>query len=371
MERKPLMTILRVPVYGSASLYIGIVLIAYYWSDAIKTENDSPSSLATRAIAFAVLLFTSIFLHELGHLVAVRMSGMKAREIHLHAFGGATHFDREGLTPGRNAFISAAGPAVNLFLGVALFAVSWKFGIGFDRQWAYFVEGLAWANMVLAIYNILPGLPLDGGGVTQALVWKLTKSESRGVIFAVYAGRGVAGLVLLVPYAAEFYWGIKSTSVDYIFAAVFASSLIIGGNEILRNQTTDNRLQTIDLASLAVRSVAVQRSLKIRDAINLARQQNAGSILVVDENGTPFAIVVEEAAHAIPAARRADMDIVQVARRIDDTSILRLDMSGDEVAKIVDGTTDDSFLVVDADQLVVGVVKRNTLIDFVLSGQSR
>lgn len=362
------MSILRVPVYGSASLYIGIVLIAYYWSDAIKTDTDSSSSLATRAIAFALLLFTSIFLHELGHLVAVRMCGMKPREIHLHAFGGSTHFDSSGLTPGRNAFISAAGPAVNFILGFILVSISWTYGDGFSRQWAYFVEGLAWANFVLAIYNILPGLPLDGGGVTQALVWKLTKSESRGTAFAVYAGRGVAGVVILVPYAAEVFWGIKSTTVDYIFAAMFASSLIMGGNEILKAKTSETRLQDIDLGSLAVRCIAVQRTLKIRDAINLARQQNAGAIIVVDEHGAPFAIVVEEAAHAIPAARRVDMDIVQVSRRLDLDLTLKLGMSGDEIASIVDGATDESFLVVDESDLIVGVVKRDALIDYVLTG---
>lgn len=359
---------MRVPVYGSASLYIGIVLIAYYWSDAIRTEEDSSTSLATRAIAFALLLFTSIFLHELGHLVAVRMSGMKPREIHLHAFGGSTHFDRSGLTPGRNAFISAAGPAVNFLLGISLAAISWSFGENLDRQWSYFVEGLAWANLVLAVYNILPGLPLDGGGVTQALIWKITKSETRGITFAVYAGRGVAGLVLLVPYVAEIYWGIKSTTVDFIFAAMFASSLIIGGNEILRTQSSEIRLKEIDLNELSVRCIAVQRTLKIRDAINLARQQNAGAIIVVDENGLPFAIVVEEAAHAIPPERRVDMDIVQVSRRLDPESTLTLGMSGDEIAQIVDSTNDENYLVVDNEGLIVGVAKRNNLIDYVLSG---
>lgn len=343
-------------------------MIAYYWSDAIRTETDSATSLATRAIAFALLLFTSIFLHELGHLVAVRLSGMKPNEIHLHAFGGSTHFDREGLTPGRNAFISAAGPAVNFILGLVLVTISWSYGDSLDRQWSYFIEGLAWANFVLAIYNILPGLPLDGGGVTQALVWKLTKSETRGVSFAVYAGRGVAALVLVVPYAAELYWGIQSTMVDYIFAAMFASSLIIGGNEILNSQASEIRLNEIDLNALSIRCIAVQKTLKIRDAINLARQQNAGAIIVVDENGLPFAIVVEEAAHAIPADRRVNMDIVQVARRLDPDSTLTLGMTGDEIAEIVDSTRDDTYLVVDVDGLIVGVVKRDSLIDYVLSG---
>ena len=362
-----MLTILRVPVYGSASLYIGIVLIAYYWSDAIKTDTDSSTSLATRAIAFALLLFTSIFLHELGHLVAVRLSGMKPREIHLHAFGGATHFDPTGLTPLRNAVISAAGPAVNFIIGLILISISWSTGDSLDRQWAYFVEGLAWANFVLAIYNILPGLPLDGGGVTQALVWQITKSESRAVTFAVYAGRGVAGVVLLVPYVAQAYWGIQSSTIDYVFAAMFASSLIMGGNEILRNQSTETRLREIDLGALAVRCIAVQRTLKIRDAINLARQQSAGAIIVVDEHGSPFAIVVEEAAHAIPPERRVDMDIVQVSRRLDLDKTLMLGMSGDAVAEIVDASTDESFLVVDESQLIVGVVKRDVLIDYVLS----
>jgi Zn-dependent protease len=149
------------------------------------------------AVSFvtALLLFVSVLLHELGHSLVALAHGVNVRSITLFLFGGVASVEKECPTP-RGAFlVAAAGPAVSLLLGFGLYAVR-SGATHLSPVLGQMVEGLAVINISLAVFNLLPGLPLDGGLILKALVWQVTGSHRRGIEVANATGRFLSYLAV-------------------------------------------------------------------------------------------------------------------------------------------------------------------------------
>ncbi len=140
------------------------------------------------ALVTALLLFVSVLLHELGHSLVALREGVRVRSITLFLLGGVASVERECSTAMGAFRVAAAGPLVSLVLAVGLFstahpAAHWNALLG------NLVLQLAGVNLVLALFNLLPGLPLDGGLILKALVWQFTGSQRKGIQVATATGR--------------------------------------------------------------------------------------------------------------------------------------------------------------------------------------
>ncbi|MEO1003865.1 MAG: site-2 protease family protein [Cyanobacteria bacterium J06638_7] len=143
----------------------------------------------------AVLLFVSVLLHELGHSLVALSQGVKVRSITLFLLGGVASVERESSTAIGALLVAAAGPAVSLALGVGLLAGTHT-ADHLSPLLGAVVKELGTVNLVLALFNLLPGLPLDGGLIVKALVWQLSGSQRRGVEVANACGRLLAYLAI-------------------------------------------------------------------------------------------------------------------------------------------------------------------------------
>ncbi len=153
-------------------------------------------------IVMALLLFGSVLLHELGHSLVARKQGIKVNSITLFLFGGIAAIEEESKTPGEAFQVAIAGPAVSIALFLVLLLLA---SILPDASPAnMMVSDLARINAVLALFNLIPGLPLDGGQVLKAALWKATGNRFQAVRLAAKAGQilgyGAMGLGLLVDY---------------------------------------------------------------------------------------------------------------------------------------------------------------------------
>jgi Zn-dependent protease/predicted transcriptional regulator len=153
-------------------------------------------ALAT-ALATALLFFGSIVLHELGHsLVAIRR-GVPVRDITLFIFGGVAQTEKDADSAASEFLIAIAGPLVSvalaaLFYALYLLAAPWSEAAATACAW------LAQINLMVALFNLLPGFPLDGGRVFRALVWGFTGDARKGMRWALYGGKALAyGLMFL------------------------------------------------------------------------------------------------------------------------------------------------------------------------------
>lgn len=142
----------------------------------------------------ALGLFGSVLLHELGHSLVAKAQGVQVRSITLFLFGGVATLERESRTPMQALWVAVAGPVVSLGLAVALMGLTRQLG---SSPWGRISQELMMINWVLGIFNLIPGLPLDGGQVLKACIWQVTGNPFRGVQWAAAFGwvLGILGMV--------------------------------------------------------------------------------------------------------------------------------------------------------------------------------
>ncbi|HEY9844579.1 MAG TPA: site-2 protease family protein, partial [Candidatus Caenarcaniphilales bacterium] len=154
-------------------------------------------------LTMALLLFTSVLLHELGHSLVARSQGIKVNAITLFLFGGIASIEEESKTPGKAFQVAIAGPSVSLCLCLLLSLGAQFFSAG--HPLGVLSKSLAEVNLVLALFNLIPGLPLDGGQILKAAVWKATGDPFKGVHWAAKAGQ-VLGWLAITFGVASVLW---------------------------------------------------------------------------------------------------------------------------------------------------------------------
>ncbi len=178
-----------IPFNVNRSWFLILAFVTWSYGSGLAFEFGGTAGLLPWLLGLvtALLLFASVIAHELGHSFAAIRQGINVNSITLFAFGGLAALDRESETPGEAFEVAIAGPLVSLGLFAILSALGMTVQLPFVI--ARIVGVLAYINLALALFNMIPGLPLDGGNVLKALVWKLTGNPYRGIQVASRVGQ--------------------------------------------------------------------------------------------------------------------------------------------------------------------------------------
>ena len=170
------------------------------------------------ALLAALLFFMSILIHELAHAWVARRNGIPVVSVTLYFFGGIAQLGGKSKSPGVEFRVAAIGPASSLVLAAIFFGINQ--GLGDRGYFGASSEWLAYINLILALFNLLPGYPLDGGRILESLVWGFTRKQETGVKVAGTAGQIIAyGLMALGAYRAfqgDVIGGIWSILIGFI-----------------------------------------------------------------------------------------------------------------------------------------------------------
>jgi Zn-dependent protease len=148
------------------------------------------------AFLSAVLFFGSVLVHELAHALVAQARGIRVQDITLFLFGGATRARVESRGPGDEFLIALVGPLTSGLLAGLFGIVAGLGGNVLSRPLAGTLGYLAWVNLLLAVFNLVPGFPLDGGRLLRSAIWKTTGSLARATRIASLAGQGVGWLLV-------------------------------------------------------------------------------------------------------------------------------------------------------------------------------
>ncbi len=181
-----------------------LIFVLLTWSLAVgyfpaATPGEPASVYWVLGAVSAVMLFVSVLLHELGHSVTALRYGVPVRSITIFIFGGVSQIAGEAPSGGAEFWIAFSGPAVSLALAVVLRLLQAALP-GAGPVFAL-VKYLAYVNGALALFNLIPGFPLDGGRVLRAILWSTTRDARRATLIAATVGRAIAFVFIL--------WGVS------------------------------------------------------------------------------------------------------------------------------------------------------------------
>ena len=201
------------------------------------------------SFAAVLLIFASVLLHELGHVVTAIREGAKVHSLTFFFFGCIARVDNEGDTAMGSFRIAAAGPLVSLMLALGLLTIAGP-STEISPVLPLLCTHLGVLNLIWCMFNLLPGLPLDGGLILKALVWKFSGSHQRGVEVATASGRALATLMIVLGGFLLFQGGVVPGLMLMLFGWL--------GLWVNRNQTQMLQLQTV-LRELKVEAAAGKR----------------------------------------------------------------------------------------------------------------
>src|SRR6266852_1620933 len=196
----------RLGTFAGIDIYINyswlIIFVFLIWSlatgwFAVLYPGWSPALYWITSTIAALLLFVSVLLHELAHSVVARARGLSVKNITLFIFGGVSNIEQEPKSPGLEFQVAVVGPLVSILLGGLAFLLLLPLR-GSNTPVAATLGYLAITNVVLGIFNLVPGFPLDGGRVLRSIVWRISGSLRTATRAATLTGQVIAYLFILV-----------------------------------------------------------------------------------------------------------------------------------------------------------------------------
>ncbi len=343
-----------IPVFISPWWFVvaAVLVVVYSNSGALPgtVRGEVPRYLV--AVAFVVLLYLSVLVHELSHSLVARGFGLPVRRILLYPLGGFSEIEQEPPTPGKEFLVSAAGPAMSLALAGIGIGVNVLFDLrGIPRV---LIDRVILANLVVGVFNLLPGLPLDGGRVLRAGLWKLTGKNGYSTVLAAWAGRIIA--LALVGVAIAGRGGPYGIDGDGLWLVAIGVFIWISAGQALRSAKVQERLPALQARALARRAIPIPSNLPLAEAIRRADLAQARALVVVDHDAKPIAIVNEGAVIATPEQRRPWIDAGSLARTLDPDMILSADLSGMDLIEAVRRAPASEYLLVEPSGQVYGVL---------------
>jgi Zn-dependent protease len=272
-----------VPVYLDRTwLFLGAFVAWTGWQSGQNLGDGTATALAFAGWTVVGIL-VAVLGHEVAHAVAARLLGFRVHRIVATLWGGHTAYDGTGTTPGRAAVIAVAGPLTNL----ALAALGWVATVTLPWPASEFAWSFTILNLLLGVFNLLPGLPLDGGQLVQSLVWGVSGRRDLGLVVAGWCGRVLAvvvALVLVVRPLAEGRTDLLGIGIGLVMAWILWS----GATAALKRAPLERLLLRVRPEDVMDPVVVVPALTPVGELVGIGRR-----VVALDERGMPTLLLPE------------------------------------------------------------------------------
>lgn len=335
-----------VPLVLAPSWFLFAALIVWFFAPQVQVRVPGAASYLV-ASAYAVLLLVSVLLHEVAHALAAKSAGLRVTGIVLNVWGGHTSFHDTGVGPGRSLVIAVVGPVTNGVIAL----LAWQGGRVLAQQpgdpgvVGLLLGALTLTNLLLAVFNLLPGLPLDGGHALEAVVWKLRGDRLTGTVVAGWVGRGLAVAVLVLAVALPRLMGWRTSLTEVVWAGLVSALLWQGASSGLQYARQRRRVPSLSARTLQRPAIGVSARATVEEVVRSARAAiDAGAtrgggrdleVVLVTDDGVPVAVVDTAALSAVPLERRTSLGAGATARALPPRAWLPADLAGEELLEAV------------------------------------
>ncbi|MEC5191364.1 MULTISPECIES: site-2 protease family protein [unclassified Arthrobacter] len=315
------------------------------------------------AFAYAVLLLISVLVHELAHALTAKMYGWPSEKIVLNLWGGHTQFESFTASPGRSVLVAMAGPAANFVLAAA----GWLLLTGADLTG---VAGIlanifVWANLLIGVFNVLPGLPLDGGRLVESAVWKLTGSQEKGTVAAGWGGRIIVIALVAWFVALPLLRGTRPDISLMLITALVGSFLWMGASASIQQARLRGRLPLVEAGALAEPAVGLPEWGTVADLLALAPDPGTGAapaVVLYRPDGHPVAVVDGGAVATVPADAAASTPLTAVSYALGAGAYVPSWSKGEELIQYLAKLDGAEYAVVDRAGTITGLLRQSAVL---------
>ena len=222
--------ILGIEIRIHYSWFFIFALVSFYIYDDFQGAGYSVGPSLLIGLAASLVLFACVVAHELAHSLVAMRYGIPVRSITLFLLGGVANISKEAERPKTEILMAVAGPACSVALAL-VFGVAWFAAGGYRQEATPFRDLLVWIaslNLILGLFNLLPGFPMDGGRVLRAIMWQITKNYRKATRIASIAGQVLgwvmagAGIAIAVSYLVQ-----GTVTIEVIWNAIFDGGYLV------------------------------------------------------------------------------------------------------------------------------------------------
>jgi len=314
-------------------------------------------------LAGTFLFFASIVIHELSHAIVGNYLGQPVDRISLFIFGGMAHLGHEPTDPNAELKIAGAGPITSIVLGVIFLWIARAIGpTGSYPMWSSVFQYLGFINIALALFNLLPGFPLDGGRILRAMVWRRTGDFRRATARAADWGRGIAyGLIALG--ALEIFTGSLMGGLWLIFIALFLKGAASASYQSI---VMEQVLGSAHVNEIMVHHPeTVDGDATVADAVSQHFMHHGYGGFPVLDHGAPAGIVSLLQVRDCPPAERAVRKVREVMRRREAAIEIAPTATVSQALRQMSEADIGRLLVVQQDHLA-GLITRSAIARYVM-----
>lgn len=349
------------------SVLLVFALFAWELSDLVLPSYHRGQSTAVYwivGVAVTIVFFASLLAHEVSHALVARHEGVGVRRITLWLFGGVSELEGEALTPQADFRIAVVGPLTSLVLAVVFGACAVFVHQG-DNAMGVVISGvgwLAWMNLLLGAFNLLPGAPLDGGRVLRALVWRRSGDRLRGVTVASRSGQ-VLGFVLIALGVLEFLAGyLLGLWLLFLGWFLLAAARSEESSAVMRNSLSHVRVRDL----MTGHPVTFDSQVSVADFINhQLHQHHFNSYPLTGANGQVEGLCTMARLRRVRLGDRATTRLIDVAAPLAEVPRATPDEPVADLFGRMQASRDGRALVFDDAGQLVGIVSPSDIARYV------
>ncbi|MBD0363153.1 MAG: site-2 protease family protein [Coleofasciculus sp. C3-bin4] len=350
-----------IPFYVNPSWFLVLGLVTWECGNLLAAQFPYMGGIAPLLLGFvgALLLFASVLAHELGHSFVAIRQGIEVKSITLFLFGGLASLEKESQTPGQAFWIAIAGPAVSLML----FALFTAIGVGtsLSGPLAAMVGILAYINLMLALFNLIPGLPLDGGNILKSLVWKITSNPYKGVVFASRVGQFVGWIAIAVGLLSI----LGISNIGSFWTLLIGLFLLQNAGRSAQSATMQETLTVLKAEDAVIpNSPIVSADLSLREFANeyIIGKDQWRKFFVTDEEGQLLGAIVVDDLKTIPTSNWPATQVRELMQQVDLSTTVQSDQSLLEVITLLEKEKLTLLPVVRENGVFVGLLEKASII---------
>jgi Zn-dependent protease len=351
-----------IPFYISPSWFLILGLVTWSYGDGLAAQfpDLTGASPLLLGLVTALLLFGSVLAHELGHSFVAIKQGIKVESITLFIFGGLASLEKESDTPAAAFWVAIAGPAVSLLLFGILTTIGFTTGI--TGPLAAITAVLAAINLSLGLFNLIPGLPLDGGNILKAIVWKVTGNPYKGVKIASIVGQAFGWVAIASGLLPLLLYG----SFDNVWNLLIGSFLLQNAGKSAQFARVQELLTGLTVAdAVTPNSPIIREDITLREFVD-QRTLNASNwqkFLVINESGHLVGELALEALKTIRSDRWAHTLVSELMQSIEPSTIIISDRPLLQAIEQLESKQITTLSVTNNDGVLVGLLEKTAVIN--------